>query len=92
MERDSYLFLYSLGRLPAALSVPWVSKSVYFGEGTEEDADHAWDAISIDNGSIALEFAYVQEMGLPPAVNLKSFSGTICGHPASCPCSWMPQT
>lgn len=55
-------------------------------------SDHAWDAISIDNGSIALEFAYVQEMGLPPAVNLKSFSGTICGHPASCPCSWMPQT
>lgn len=40
---------------------------MYFGEGTEEHADRAWDAISIDNGSIALDFAYVQKMGLPPA-------------------------
>ena len=61
---DESLFL---AHLSAALSVPWVSKSVYFGEGTEEDADRAWDSISIDNGSIALDPAYVQKMGLPHA-------------------------
>jgi hypothetical protein len=49
------------------LSVPWVSKSAYFGEGTDEEIDQAWDAISIDSGSIALSPAYTDKMGLPRA-------------------------
>lgn len=47
--------------------MPWLSKSPYHGQGTEEDADRAWDAINIDNGSLALDYAYIEKMGLPRA-------------------------
>lgn len=63
-ETDIYLFL---AHLSATLSVPWVSKSVYFGEGSDEDADRVWDGISIDNGSIALDPTHVEQMRLPHA-------------------------
>ena len=42
----------------------WVSKSEYFGEN-ETIADQFWEAISIDNGTVALDDAYAEEAGLP---------------------------
>ena len=44
--------------------VAWESKSQYFGE-SESVADRLWEEISIDNGTVALDDGYVQEMGLP---------------------------
>ncbi|KAL8688493.1 MAG: hypothetical protein Q9218_005612 [Villophora microphyllina] len=42
----------------------WQSSSTYYGED-KAIADRSWDAISIDNGTVALDDSYVKEMELP---------------------------
>jgi hypothetical protein len=44
-----------------------MSRSPFFGEGIDEAMDRAWDGISIDNGTLALDPPYAKAMGLPPA-------------------------
>lgn len=61
--------LNRVGRTPYAhlrANIPraWESRSPYFGEN-ESLADRLWDAISIDNGTVALDDSYVVSEGLP---------------------------
>lgn len=42
-----------------------LSRSPFFGEGTEEDADQVWDQLNTDAGILALDHSYAADMGLP---------------------------
>lgn len=53
-----------VAHLAKDFAVAWASNSSYFGED-EALADRLWDDISIDNGTVALDDAYVEAMGLP---------------------------
>lgn len=53
-----------VAHLAKDFAMAWVSKSPYFGED-EALADRLWSDISIDNGTVALDDAYVAAMGLP---------------------------
>lgn len=54
---------YNLAHLRQDVSRAWESRTPYFGEdGTV--ANSLWDAISVDNGTVALDDSYVASMGL----------------------------